>query len=326
MVDERAGDFAQAGHAHQKHFGAGSLGELGVIHRAEALGRILVAGENRELRVVIAVGHRDAGVGWTGDGRADAGHDLEMHARRREFRRFLAAAAEDHRIAALEPDDVFAGLGFLDDQAVDFILRHRVVLGALADVDFLTTGLGPVEQFRAAERVVNEDVREFDAFLGAKGDEAKIAGAGADEITGSGFAHERELKSSSARVMGSVPRASPERGVPPSSGKTRALRKISPSGEIVENTPTGVWHPPSSRRRNSRSAVIRNQLSRWPMASAKIRLGTSPARTSKPIAPCPAAGKNSLSSSRVTNSPGMPATGSAAVPCGVGGMKPSRTR
>jgi hypothetical protein len=58
-----------------------------------------------------------------------------------------------------------------------------VVLGALADVDFFTTGFGPVEEFRAAERVVNEDVGELDAFFGAESDETEIAGAGSDEVT-----------------------------------------------------------------------------------------------------------------------------------------------
>ena len=192
-----------------------------------------MAGENGELCVVVAMGHRDARIRRAGDGRTDAGDDFEIHTRFREFRRFLAATAENHRVAALESNDIFSRLGFLDDEAVDLILGHRVVLGALADVDFLAARLGPIQQLGAAQSVINEHVGEFDALLGAEGDKAEVAGAGADEITGSGFAHERELKSSSAVERGSTPLASPDFGVPPASGNTRALRRICPS-EIEE--------------------------------------------------------------------------------------------
>ena len=60
-----------------------------------------------------------------------------------------------------------------------------VVLGAFADVDFLAAGLGPLQEFGAAQRVVNEHVGAFDEFLGAQRDKTEIAGAGADEITDS---------------------------------------------------------------------------------------------------------------------------------------------
>ena len=169
-----------------------------------------MAGENRELRVVVAVGHRDSRVGWTGDGRADARHDLEGHARGGEFGGFLAAAAEDHRIAAFEAHHGFSGFGFLDDERVDLVLRDRVILGAFAHVDFFAAGLGPLQERGVAQGVVNEHVGAFDEFLGAQRDKTEIAGTGAYEITDSGLAHVRDWKRASATASGSVPRASPD--------------------------------------------------------------------------------------------------------------------
>ena len=144
-----------------------------------------MAGENRELGVVIAVGHRDACVARAADGRADARHDLEGDACGREFRSFLATASEDHRVAAFEAHHGFAGPGFLDDELVGFILGEHVVLGTFTRVDFFASGFGPIEEFLVGERVVNEDVREFDAFLGAQRDKTEVAGAGAYKITDS---------------------------------------------------------------------------------------------------------------------------------------------
>jgi hypothetical protein len=141
-----------------------------------------VAGENRELRVVIAVGDRDAGVGGAGDGRADAGDDFEWHAGGGEFGGFLGAAAEDHRVAALEADHGAAGLGFLYDERVDLVLRHRVVLGALADVDFAAARFGPREKFGVDEGIVDEHIGALDDLLGSERDETDVTRSGSDEI------------------------------------------------------------------------------------------------------------------------------------------------
>ena len=67
--------------------------------------------------------------------RRDPGHDLERHARLREHLALLAAAAEDERVAALEPHDPPAGLGQLDELLVQLILRDRVEARLLPDVD-----------------------------------------------------------------------------------------------------------------------------------------------------------------------------------------------
>ncbi len=148
--------------------------------------------ENGELRIVIPMRYRDARVGRPTDCRADPGDDLEQDTRIRELGRLLAAAGEDHRVAALEPGDDPSLFRVLDDDLVDFVLGDGVVLRTFSDVNFLAAGFRPAEQLGTAQSVVNQHVRRLDALLGAKGDETEIAGAGADEITDSFGCHLRD--------------------------------------------------------------------------------------------------------------------------------------
>ena len=78
------------------------------------------------------MGDRDPGVGGGGDAGGDAGDDLEGDARRRQRLGLLAAAAEDERVAALEPDDDLPLPRALDQQ-----LRSISSWGTLAVARFL---------------------------------------------------------------------------------------------------------------------------------------------------------------------------------------------
>ena len=80
---------------------------------------LFVAGDEGEAGVEVAVGDGDAGVRRGGDGGGDAGDDLEGDAGGRQVLAFLAAAAEDEGVAALEADDALALAGLLDEQGVD---------------------------------------------------------------------------------------------------------------------------------------------------------------------------------------------------------------
>ena len=68
-----------------------------------AFSGILVAGDEGDRGGVVAVGHRDAGVGARRDPAGDAGHDLELDSGLAQRFPLLAATAEDERIAALQP-------------------------------------------------------------------------------------------------------------------------------------------------------------------------------------------------------------------------------
>ena len=71
------------------------------------------------------MGDRDAGVGGGGDPGGDAGDDLELDPGLAQRFPLLAAAAEDERVAALQPHDALAGPGRLDQPLADLLLRHR---------------------------------------------------------------------------------------------------------------------------------------------------------------------------------------------------------
>ena len=67
----------------------------------------------------------------------DARHDVVRHAGLLQRQRFLAAAAEHERIAALQPHDATSAPGGANHQRVNRGLRHRVPAGALADEEAL---------------------------------------------------------------------------------------------------------------------------------------------------------------------------------------------
>jgi protease II len=52
-----------------------------------------------------------------------------------QHHRLFAAATEDERVAAFEPRDHEARLRLLHEQFVDLLLRQRMAVGQLADVD-----------------------------------------------------------------------------------------------------------------------------------------------------------------------------------------------
>ena len=65
-------------------------------------------------------------------------------------------AAEDERVAALEPHHPLAGQRVLDQQRVDLLLRHRAAARQLRGVDDLDVG-GQRRQQRLRREVVGDD-------------------------------------------------------------------------------------------------------------------------------------------------------------------------
>ena len=93
-----------------------------------------------------------------------------------------SAPAEDVGVAALEPGDGFAFFGFFYDEPVDAVLRERVVPGDLADVNAFRVGAGIAEQGIVGEVVIHDHIGLFENVLALDGQQAGVAGAGADEI------------------------------------------------------------------------------------------------------------------------------------------------
>ncbi len=96
-------------------------------------------------------------------------------------RHFLAGAAEDERIAGLQPHDAAAGRGFAHEDGVDLVLRDGMAAFALADMDALRVAAAHGDHALRHQRVVHDDVGLQQDALGAQRQEVGGAGSRADQ-------------------------------------------------------------------------------------------------------------------------------------------------
>ena len=221
-------DGAEPLDAHEHDFRSRGAGDGFEVEGGLRLGGIFVSGENCQGGVVGSMSDRDARVGGSGEGGTHTGHDLITTAGRSQGLGLLAAPAEQKRVAALEPRHGFSRAGFFDQHVIDSLLRKRVGPGFLARVDFLGRLRGEFQQERIAQIIVDHHVRTLEAVTAFEGQQAGIAGAGADEITDS-FLHRKlrglEQRFEACFVKVTVGR---ESGLKPQllhENKTRAIRK-----------------------------------------------------------------------------------------------------
>ncbi len=167
-------------HVEHQHIGAARQGrpvEVGQL----AAG--VVAGHEGDAVRQAAMRHRDSGGGCAADAGADAGDDAEADAGGGERQRLLAAAAEYQRVAALQPHHAMAVARQADQALVDAKLRRAPPAGALADR--LQPRLRCERQdLRRDQRVVQHDVGFGQGVRGVQGQQARIAGTGADQPDG----------------------------------------------------------------------------------------------------------------------------------------------
>ena len=224
--------------------------------------------------------HRDTGRGGAADAGADAGDDAEADAGGGERQRLLAAAAEHQRVAALQPHHAVAVARQADQALVDAKLRRAAPAGALADR--LQPRLwGERQDLRRDQRVVQHDIGLGQGARGVQGEQARIAGTGADQPDGArleGHAS-HPLACSSASVSAATSR--PVRGATPRDGRAaerggRPIRGRSrrPAGHGCARRGRG------SRRRSRPSAAGRRAGPRPRCGSRTARGGPrrSPAR------------------------------------------------
>ena len=140
-----------------------------------------VAGDDTETVGDAAVGDRDARCGRDRDGAGHARHDLDLDAGVAAGDELLTAATEDVRIAALEPHDDLALLGPVDQDLVDLLLRDRVMIGHLADVDDLDVWGQLGEHAVRCEPVDHDDIGLREESATACGQQPRIAGSAADQ-------------------------------------------------------------------------------------------------------------------------------------------------
>jgi hypothetical protein len=148
-----------------------------------ALRRVLVARDERDARRDVAVGYGDAGVGRGRHAARDAGDHLEGDAGLYKLKRLLAAAPEDVGVTTLEAHRRLSRTSELDEDAVDLVLLHRlVVAGLLAYVDHLGARFRVRQQRLRREAVVDDGVGPLHAPDAFDGKEARVAGARAHEV------------------------------------------------------------------------------------------------------------------------------------------------
>ena len=165
VVQQLRTDLGQRAQAHEDDGGLAAF-----------LGR--AAAEDADARRDASVRERDTGRSGHGGERRHAGDDLEGDARFGEREGLLAAAAVHERVAALEAHDGETCAAELDEQPVHVVLRQACT----ADDE---CGVGRLrDELRRDEPVVDERVAVAHELQAARRDQARIAGAGADEPDG----------------------------------------------------------------------------------------------------------------------------------------------
>ena len=173
-------DLRNGGRPHQEDQSAVQPRQRVVILRGDAA-LLGVGGDDMQRVGEAAVRDGDTGAFRRGDGRSDAGHDFVGDAVRQQRFDFLAAAAEQKRVAALEAHDVASVQRFAHDQGFDLALRHGVTAAFLAHVD-AARGAGHQRQHAVADEAVEDhDFGAFQNFASAAGEQTGIARTGADE-------------------------------------------------------------------------------------------------------------------------------------------------
>jgi hypothetical protein len=90
-------------HVHDDHLAA--TGHTVPIDPVRHDARRIMTGQKGDCVIGVAMGYRDAGIGEPADTGSDPWHDPERNMMLDQRQRFLAATAEDERVAALEPQD-----------------------------------------------------------------------------------------------------------------------------------------------------------------------------------------------------------------------------
>ena len=125
---------------------------------------------------------RNAAVGGDSQRRGHARNHFERDARFNQRFHFLTAAAEDERVAALQPNDREPAPRALDHHGADLFLREGVHGFLLADVDALAILAREIEQVLVGKMIVEHGVGEGEQLAALPGDEVRVARAGSNQI------------------------------------------------------------------------------------------------------------------------------------------------
>ncbi len=215
---------------------------------------VLVAGDEGDGAGDAALRYGNAGVGRCCDPRSYTRNYLNCDPALEAGDRFFAAAPEDERVAALQPDDAATGQGVLDHQLVRDFLRYLLAAADLADVDQLCVAARAVERARTDQLVVEDYVGAGKQLCAAQSNQPFIARARSDEVNSSGngahrpstsLAPDASIREPTSRPSSSGVLASPlivnssRSQAEPSVRPTKAASVIA-SPSVVAWAPTGV--------------------------------------------------------------------------------------
>lgn len=144
--------------------------------------RVFVARDDGKGCRHFAMGHGDAGVFRHRDGACNARHEFKGKPLFLQEQRFFAAAAEHKGIAAFETGDDFAFPGQIGQKTANVFLFHRMVARSLADVNPYRVVPGPAQNAGIGQPVVDDDICPGQAVPALQRQQARIAGARANQI------------------------------------------------------------------------------------------------------------------------------------------------
>ena len=141
-----------------------------------------VAGNEYHRLGVVAVREWNAGIRGTAGGGSNARHHLKRYALFHERGDLLAPAAEDERIAALEPYHALALFRQPHQKLVDVLLRDGMVVTLLAGIDTLGVAPHQLQHFGRHQAVVNHDVGLLHQAQRPEGEQVRVARPTPDQI------------------------------------------------------------------------------------------------------------------------------------------------
>jgi hypothetical protein len=118
--------------------------------------------------------------------RRDARDDLEGDPGVAQRLRFVPAASEDQRVAALQPHDRLALARFGEHQRGDLTRSQRTAGAMVAQADQLGVSTGMFQRGGVGEVVVQDDVGLPETLDGAKRDQAEVPRSCAHQVHASG--------------------------------------------------------------------------------------------------------------------------------------------
>ncbi len=141
----------------------------------------IVAGNEGDRGIGVARGGRNAGIGQPADAGRDTGHDAKGHAIFHQRLGLLGAASEHEGIAALQAQHPLAFFGQIHQPARNVGLRGRGFAPALAGMFEKGAVARHIENPPVHQRVIDHDVGRAQSMQRQQGQQAGIAGAGADQ-------------------------------------------------------------------------------------------------------------------------------------------------